>query len=291
MVDYIDGENRLIYLDASTANASIHPIDIFKEVRTMRKVDENLQKYLSFIRADGNVLKAGVKSTERYVTLLDGTRIVPYDTSHTLTLTGTIITDDGNEGKDCFNKTLLTIGSNVDINYFPPQVEIITVITGSAVTAQDKLDIALEVWSSTIRTLTSAGSGGATAQEVWEYAQRNLTTTVFNSNIIEVTGTPVVSVDDFKADAGGVSSGDVNIIAVAGEPVASIDEFKADTVNVDLSTIPQAVWEYVTRELTVAAGLTPEQEAKLDQMLIDIDNVPTSTENATEVWNHVLPNI
>lgn len=138
MVDYIDGENRLIYLDASTANASIHPIDIFKEVRTMRKVDENLQKYKSFIRADGNVLKAGVKSTERYVTLLAGTRIVPYDTSHTLTLTGTIITDDGNEGIDCFNKTLLTLGSNVNINYFPPQVEVITVtIGGSALTTEE----------------------------------------------------------------------------------------------------------------------------------------------------------
>ena len=67
----------------------------------------------------------------------------------------------------------------------------------------------------------------------------------------------------------------VNITEVNGSPVSSINEFKADVsnLNVDLSTIPQAVWEYVTRELTVAAGLTPEQEAKLDQIILDIQNI------------------
>lgn len=36
-------------------------------------------------------------------------------------------------------------------------------------------DVAAAVWAATVRTLTSAGAGGATAQEVWEYATRILT--------------------------------------------------------------------------------------------------------------------
>ena len=65
-----------------------------------------------------------------------------------------------------------------------------------------------------------------------------------------------------------------NIVSVQGIDVNSVDDFKADTVNVDLSGIPADVWSYVTRELTVAAGLTPDQEAKLDEIIVDISEVP-----------------
>lgn len=141
MIDHIDGTNRLIYLDASTVNASIHPIDIYKEVRAMRKSDESLRGFKSFIRANGNVSKGGGKYTERYVTLLDGTLIVPFDISNVLTITGTIITDDGKEGVYCFNRLPLTTGVQVDIQYIPPQVEVITIIGGSGLSSEqnDKL--------------------------------------------------------------------------------------------------------------------------------------------------------
>ena len=66
----------------------------------------------------------------------------------------------------------------------------------------------------------------------------------------------------------------VNITEVNGSPVSSIDEFKADVSNldVDLSTIPQAVWEHVPRTLTEILGLTPEQEDTLNQILIEVQN-------------------
>ena len=70
----------------------------------------------------------------------------------------------------------------------------------------------------------------------------------------------------------GEFTGDANIISVAGTEVTSVDDFKANTVDVDLSSIPEDVWTYVTRELTVAAGLTPEQEAKLDQIITDVNS-------------------
>lgn len=138
MIASIDGENRLIYLDASTVNASIQPIDIYKEMRTLRENNESLRGYDIFLKAYGNVPKGGGKSTERYVQTINGTTIVPYDTSQTLTITGTIITDEGHEGVYCFNRAVLSPSVTVDINYVPPQVEVITVTTGgSALTTEE----------------------------------------------------------------------------------------------------------------------------------------------------------
>jgi hypothetical protein len=142
----IDGPNRDIYLHPDTVGASIHPIDIYKEMRALRVADESLRNYDVFLRAFGNVSKGGGKSTERYVRCESGTRIIPYDVSHVLTITGTIITDAGQEGIACFDKTPLTITTSVDINYVPPQVEIITLVTGSGVTAGDVIEIAEAVW-------------------------------------------------------------------------------------------------------------------------------------------------
>ena len=127
IIDYIDGPNRDVYLDISTLNTEIHPIDIYKEMRTLRADNEDLRKYDLFMSADGNVTKTATTSTERYVTLLDGTRIIPYDSTHVLTIIGTIITDSGQSGVNCFDRTLLSSSTVVDINYVPPQVEVITV--------------------------------------------------------------------------------------------------------------------------------------------------------------------
>jgi len=161
----IDGPNRLIYLHADTHNASVHPVDIYKEMRTFRRTDEDLRKYDVFLQAYGNVAKGGGKFTERYVVCIDGTRIIPYDQDGYLTITGTIITDDGQEGIACFDRSGLA--SQVDINYIPPQVEIIEVIVGSAVTPQDIIDIsnasATATWFYDLTGFTGAtGTAGHT---------------------------------------------------------------------------------------------------------------------------------
>lgn len=138
----IDGPNRRVYLSSSTQDAEVHPIDIYKEVRALRRTNESLRKFDNFLEATGNLPKGGGKFTPRIVTCLQGTRIVVYNSTHVLTIIGEIITDEGTSGVDCFDRTLLSPGNYVDINYIPPQVEIITVQTGSAVTEQDKEDIA-----------------------------------------------------------------------------------------------------------------------------------------------------
>ena len=137
LIDHVDSNNRRIYLSAETVDASIHPIDIYKEMRALRRLDESLRPYDVFLKAYGNVSKGAGKYTERYVICQSGTKLVPYDTTHVLTVTGTILTDDGQEGVYCFDRSLLSAGVVVDINYQPPQVEVITVSTGSGLSQEE----------------------------------------------------------------------------------------------------------------------------------------------------------
>ncbi len=152
VIDHIDGVNRKIYLHADTVGTDFKPIDAYKEMRELRRTDESLRKYDLFLSAHGNEPKGGGKYTERYVKQLLGTTFVVYDSTYTLNVIGTIITDDGQEGVDCFDRSELTSPNVVDISYTPPQVEIIEIATGGALTTEehDKLfAVALDVWKVT----------------------------------------------------------------------------------------------------------------------------------------------
>ena len=141
LIDNIDGSNRLINLSEDTKDTSINPIDIYKEMRTLRKDKEELRKFDVFMKAYGKVPKSSTTFTERYVVLQGGCKIVPYNETHTLTITGTVITDDGKEGVACFDKSSLSDGVVVDISYIPKQVEIIIINSGSGLSQaeSDKL--------------------------------------------------------------------------------------------------------------------------------------------------------
>lgn len=128
----VDTVNNRIHLSASTVGVDLHPIDIYKEYRALRRTDETLRKFYPMMKADGNIQKTATTFTERYVTLLNGARVVPYDASHSLRVIGTIITDDGNSGIDCFDRLPLSTSVEVNIDYQPPQVEIIKVNTSQA---------------------------------------------------------------------------------------------------------------------------------------------------------------
>ncbi len=142
LIDFIDGPSRRIYLGLDSTLSDLQPMDIYKEMRTLRRTNEELRKYDVFLQGRGNESKGGGKFTPRFVVCLSGTRLVPYDANHTLTVIGEIITDEETSGIQCFDKTLLTPGVLVDIDYQPPQVEIIVVQSGSGLdAAQDaKLD-------------------------------------------------------------------------------------------------------------------------------------------------------
>ncbi|RLD00694.1 MAG: hypothetical protein DRI46_06790 [Chloroflexi bacterium] len=152
-IDHIDPVTRRIYLHSDTVSMqTVNPIDIYKEMRTLRADDESLRPFDVFLSAFGNVSKGGGKFTERYVMENSGTKIIPYDASHTLTINGTIITDDGFEGIYCFDRAPLSPSTIVDINYVPPQVEVIVVSGGSGLSLEehDWLD---EMYRGTGRTI------------------------------------------------------------------------------------------------------------------------------------------
>jgi len=159
LIDHIDGANRDIYLSADTVGASIHPISIYKEYRGLRRTDETLRRFSPLLSAKGNDFKGGGKYTERYVIEHNGTRIIPYDVSHALTITGTIITDDGQEGIACFDRTPLSSTTRVDINYVPPQVEIIQVSSGSGLSTEEH------------NKLMAVPTATGNASAVWEYTR------------------------------------------------------------------------------------------------------------------------
>jgi hypothetical protein len=158
IIDHIDAPNRDIYLSINTLDVDVNPIDIYKEMRTLRANDEELRKYDVFLSAFGNVSKGGGKATERYVMCNHGTKIVPYDTTHTLNIVGTIITDDGQEGTSCFDRSPLSQTTTVDINYIPPQVEVITVYTSDGLTSDNIKDITTSVWNKPLSEITDSNN-------------------------------------------------------------------------------------------------------------------------------------
>lgn len=159
----IDGPNRLIFLHADTLNAEVDPMDIYREMRTLRRTDEDLRKFDVFMQASGNISKGGGTATPKLTTLLNGTRIVPFDAEGELTIVGEIITDEGTSGLACFNRSSLT--SQVDINYIPPQVEIIYVTTGGS-SGPTATEIASAVWNKQTSDHEVAGSFGLMLKKI-----------------------------------------------------------------------------------------------------------------------------
>ena len=121
---------KRIYLSVDSVGVEVQPIDIYREHRHRRRLNANGErKFRIMITAFGNAQIGPNKYTPRFTNLAAGVRIVPYDTSHSLLIKGALISiSDSLEGRDLFDRS--TVLSNVDIDYQPPQVEIITVATG-----------------------------------------------------------------------------------------------------------------------------------------------------------------
>jgi len=156
LIDWIDGPNRDIYLTSDSFLSNLHPMDIYREMRELRRTDEELRKFHLFLEAKGHEPKGSGTYTEMYVVQLEGTRFIPYDTSHVLTVVGTVITDDGQSGVSCFDRSPLSPVTIVDINYVPPQVEVIEVGT-SGLTDQES-DALLQN-TADLSTMASSVSG------------------------------------------------------------------------------------------------------------------------------------
>lgn len=119
-----DGQARRIYLAQGVS--SYHPIDdVYAEYRDKRRTDEAFRKWAPFMRAEGNVPKGGGKNTPRYLVLLGGVKVVPYDESAILTQLGDMITDNPDVDPEVYDMTTITQAMKVFVT--PSESEVILV--------------------------------------------------------------------------------------------------------------------------------------------------------------------
>jgi len=106
----------------------------------------------------GNTPKGGGANTERYLVMLDGTKLVPWDEPGFVQVSGVVIGDDGSaEGPGQFDRSLIT--SAVDISYTPKQVEVLEIeVPASSAAEIAALQASVDVLQATVDAL-SAGSG------------------------------------------------------------------------------------------------------------------------------------
>lgn len=123
IIDSWDGTNRRIYLKQGVSD--IYPIeDIYHEYTNARRLNTSyLRKYAPLLRAEGNVKKGGGAFTPRYVVLIDGTKIVPYNELLQINQLGDMITDDPDVDATLYDISSLTVPKVVFIK--PSEAEII----------------------------------------------------------------------------------------------------------------------------------------------------------------------
>ncbi len=146
LVASVDYPNKRIYLSASTADADLDTLAVYREVRALRRTTDSHREFRPIIEAGGNIEKiAGVSYTPAYVRLLYGCRIVPYNGSHSLRLVRDTFTDDGFSGRDCFDRTPLSPSVEVNIDVDFPEIEIREVVISGS-TGPTAAEIADAVW-------------------------------------------------------------------------------------------------------------------------------------------------
>jgi hypothetical protein len=134
-----DGATRRIYLAQGVT--TFHPIDdIYREYREARRTDETFRRWEPFMVAVGNEPKGGGRFTPRYLLLLDDgdigqVKIVPFDESITIDVTGEVLTEDQTDPFDYSTQTTPTV-----VRYAPAEAEIIELGT-SGLTPEESADL------------------------------------------------------------------------------------------------------------------------------------------------------
>jgi hypothetical protein len=124
-VAYIDHEDYLttrIYLHADTVLATkLDFIEVYREHLERRRVNAHGERgFHLMVLALGNDA-AGGEFTPRYVDLQNGVRLVPYNTSHAPLIRPTplISRSENLAGRDLFDRSSLSFGVEIDIDYRP----------------------------------------------------------------------------------------------------------------------------------------------------------------------------
>jgi hypothetical protein len=161
-----DGVARHIHLAQGVTD--VHPVeDIYREYRTERRTNESFRFWEPFLRVVGNEPKGGGKFTPRYLLLLQGAKIVPFDEDAIINITGEVLADD--QTSPVYFESL-SPGTTVLVNYAPPTAEIIQVGTSGLTPAESQalLDIDTNVDAVTAETVKLVG--GVYGQKLARYS-------------------------------------------------------------------------------------------------------------------------
>ena len=125
-----DGLNRRIILKQGVSD--YFPIeDLYAEYRNERRTNELFRIWDALLRAEGNIPKGGGAFTPRYVVLLDGAKIVPYNETLQINQLGDIITDDPDTDPTLYDISGLTVAKPIFIK--PSEAETIQLNNDSIV--------------------------------------------------------------------------------------------------------------------------------------------------------------
>jgi hypothetical protein len=125
VVDSWDGAARRIYLKEGVT--AFHWItDIYHEYRYWRRTVETSHLWAPLMIAAGNNPKGGGKYTPRYITLLSGTRVVPFDENILIEITGEAITDNADVDPDPFDTSTRT--NAIKLYITPPASELVKAV-------------------------------------------------------------------------------------------------------------------------------------------------------------------
>lgn len=141
VIDYIDGANKRIYLLEGVD--AFHWIeDVYREYIDRRANDVPLRNFAPMVFAEGNKFKQPGKYSARLVTLLNGTRVIPFDENILITITGEAITDNAITDPDPFDTS--TRVQPLKLYITPPNAEIVRDEVSLAAIAQMSFD--KEIW-------------------------------------------------------------------------------------------------------------------------------------------------
>lgn len=188
----------------------------------------------------------------------------------------------------------------------------------STLTAPDvRSELSTELWRIDVATSTRLATAGYTAPDNTGISSLNTKLTTTRANNLDNLDVAVSSVwlspsqeakidaikaktDNLPADPASNTQVNTRLASSSYTPAPSTtdiwthstrtltvasgltpsQEAKIDSIVSNTDSIPSDVWTHWTRTLTVASGLTPSQEAKIDDILAQTDSIPN------DVWTH-----
>lgn len=227
IVETWDGENRRIHLKEGVSD--YFPIeDLYTEYRNVRRTDEAFRVWNPLLLASGNVPKGGGVFTPRYVVLLDGTKIVPFDEVLKLSQLGDMITDDPDTDASLYDISTLTVPKVIFIK--PSEAEIIQLNSESIVYASFQGMVWLDV--------SSTYSDKGTAIEPNGNAERPVNNLTVALEIAIERGFKVLK---FRSGYDIVETLDMAGMTILGESHVYIEIDMGTNANVENVTVKEAI--------------------------------------------------